>query len=151
MRLSGHPAQTRAIALGLALVHTDVMASDPAIQADPAAEAEVRTEPMPLDLYTPPQRKEQVAPEYPHRALRNALEGWVRLEFMVDPEGKAYEISVSRSMGHDVFESAAIRALEQSTFEHRRDQATLLDGLRVLPFSARRQVQGRRRHEPVPP
>ncbi|MDE0192087.1 MAG: energy transducer TonB [Gammaproteobacteria bacterium] len=120
MRLSGHPAQTRAIALGLALVHTDVTASDPAIQADPAAEAEVRTEPMPLDLYTPPQRKEQVAPEYPPRAQRNNLEGWVRLEFMVDPEGKAYEISVSRSMGHDAFESAAIRALEQSTFEPAR-------------------------------
>lgn len=104
------------VGLGLALCVADVPASE--TEADSAAE--VHGEAVPLDLYTPPNRKELVTPVYPRLALQENREGWVRLEFMVDPQGKAYEISVSRSMGDRLFEQAAIRALKKSTFEPAR-------------------------------
>ena len=119
MRDSCHrPAQICAIALGLALFVADVRASETETQSDSAVE--VHEEAVPLDLYVPPRPKELVTPVYPGIPLRQNREGWVRLEFMVDPQGKAYEISVSRSMGSRLFESAAIRALEKSIFEPAR-------------------------------
>ena len=117
MRVScHHPAHICAIGLGLAVCATDARASE--TETDSAAG--VHEEAVPLDLYTPPHRKEMVTPVYPRIPLQENREGWVRLEFMVDPHGKAYEISVSRSMGHRLFESAAIRALKKSTFEPAR-------------------------------
>lgn len=110
-----HPAQICAIGLGLTLCTSAIRASE--TEAD--GPAEVHKE-VSLNLYVPPHRKEMVAPVYPLLPLQAHREGWVRLEFMVDPQGKAYEISVSRSMGDRRFEAAAIRALEKSTFEPAR-------------------------------
>lgn len=110
MRVSCHHfVQICAIPLGFALFASDARASESNAQ-------EVHEEAVPLDLYTPPRRKELVTPTYPLPSLQENREGWVRLEFMVDPQGKAYEVSVSRSMGDRRFESAAIRALKKSTF-----------------------------------
>ena len=122
MRVSCHrPAQICVVGLYLALGDAHLGASEPIAQAGDAAE--VQEETVPLDVYTPPRRKELARPTYPPLSLRDYREGWVRLEFMVDPQGKAYEISVSRSMGDRRFESAAIYALRQSTFE-----PALIDG-----------------------
>ncbi|MCY3622741.1 MAG: energy transducer TonB [Gammaproteobacteria bacterium] len=117
MRMSCHyPAQICAIGLGLALCTSHIRASE--TEVDSASE--VHEEAVALDLYVPPHRKELATPVYPRQALVKNREGWVRLEFMVDPQGKAYEISVSRSMGDPLFEMAAIRALKKSTFEPAR-------------------------------
>ena len=144
-----HAARICAIALGLALCATDLGASETEAEVDngpPEPEqipdqgkpsganllldvvvghqdGAVDVEAFPLDLYMPPRRKEMVAPVYPRLSLQEAREGWVRLEFMVDTQGNAYEISVSRSMGDRLFEAAAIRALKKSTFE-----PALIDG-----------------------
>lgn len=66
-------------------------------------------------------------PTYPRLALRNDREGWVRLDFMVDPNGDPYEIAVTESVGHEVFHEAATRALEKSRFEPARFDGKPLD------------------------
>ena len=51
------------------------------------------------------------------RELLGGIEGWVQPAFMVDPAGKPFEVTVTRSHGDRTFEKAATRAIERSTFE----------------------------------
>ena len=44
-------------------------------------------------------------------------EGWVEFSFMVDPNGKPFEVTVAQSSGNKRFEEVATQALEHSTFE----------------------------------
>lgn len=104
------------VTLGIALNGADVQASETA--TEDAAQAPVES--VALDLYSPPWSKERANPVYPVQLLGEGKEGWVRLDFMVDPKGKPYEIAVSESMGDWRFEGAAVRALEKSTFEAAR-------------------------------
>lgn len=81
------------------------------------AKGEPVSEPVPVELYTGPVRKDMKMPRYPRLAQAKGMEGWVRLDFMVDTNGKAYEIAVTDSMGKGIFQRAAIAALRRSTFE----------------------------------
>lgn len=69
-----------------------------------------------LELFQGPSSKELKHPRYPVGEVRDGSEGWVHLNFMVDPQGKAYEPVVVASSGNAMFEREAIRALEASTF-----------------------------------
>lgn len=62
-------------------------------------------------------------PEYPEDQIHGRQEGWVALNFMVDTEGKPFEISVAHAVGDEEFQDAAIRALKRSKF-----QPATLDG-----------------------
>lgn len=75
------------------------------------------SEPVPVDLYTAPVRKDMKTPRYPRLAQAKGMEGWVQLNFMVGTDGKAYEVAVTDSMGAGSFQRAAIGALRNSTFE----------------------------------
>ncbi|MDE0450329.1 MAG: energy transducer TonB [Gammaproteobacteria bacterium] len=75
------------------------------------------SEPVSVELYTAPVRKNMELPRYPRLAQSKGMEGWVRLDFMVGTDGKAFEIAVTDSMGNANFQGAAIRALRKSTFE----------------------------------
>lgn len=57
---------------------------------------------------------------YPPSQLNYGGEGWVEVNFMIDPAGKPYEISVSDSTGVPAFEEAAVQAVERSTFKPAR-------------------------------
>ena len=85
------------------------------------------SEPVALELYSPPRSVSRATPTYPRVALRNNREGWVRLDFMVDADGDPYEVAVTESVGHDSFHQAAIRALEKSRFEPARLDGKPLD------------------------
>ena len=78
------------------------------------------SEPVALELYSPPRSVSRATPTYPRVALRNNREGWVRLDFMVDADGDPYEVAVTESVGHDSFHQAAIRAW-RSLVSSRRD------------------------------
>jgi TonB family protein len=69
-----------------------------------------------LDSYNPPQQQKMASPQYPRQLLQELLEGIVQLTFMVDPEGKPFEIIVNAASGDWAFRRAAIDALQQSTF-----------------------------------
>lgn len=59
----------------------------------------------------------QVPPEYPRGAERRSLEGTVDLGFEVDADGKIAKVEVLGASMPGVFDSAAIKALEQWKFE----------------------------------
>lgn len=80
-----------------------------------------------LELYTPPYNRSLTKPTYPPGAATQGKEGWVRLNFMVDADGKAYEIAVTDSIGDQAFQKAAMRALEESDFEPAKFRGQPLD------------------------
>jgi TonB family protein len=71
---------------------------------------------MPQDVFHPPSRRDMKEPVYPRGRQTQGREGWVQLNFMIDPQGKPYEVAVTDSTGDEQFERSAVRAVERSTF-----------------------------------
>ena len=63
----------------------------------------------PLKMTRPPR------PKYPSSA--KGVEGWVRVEFYVTPEGRTERVRVLSSEPAGVFDAAAIEAMESARFE----------------------------------
>ena len=101
--------------------------ADPLVAADDTAEA--------IETYIPPKlRRAEIEPlKYPRRQAARWQEGWVLMNFMVDPKGKPYEIEVMDSVGDDYFRKAALRAVETWRFE----PPPCFDGSRGLTFNQR--------------
>ncbi len=74
-----------------------------------------------IETYIPPKAHKLYAPNYPRRQAAKGQEGWVLMNFMVDPKGKPYEIEVTDSIGNEAFVKAALKAMEN----YRYDPATL--------------------------
>lgn len=70
--------------------------------------------------FTPPRPTRSPRPDYPEGEVGSGKEGWVHLDFMIDPRGRPYEIVVTDSMGGTPFETSAIAAVEKSTFQPAR-------------------------------
>jgi TonB family protein len=125
-RLDRNRARTRAALTYPALL---MLSAIGLAQAPPDGGPETQTrEQVPIELFQEPRPKLLVAPNCniqgrlaEHSGACEALfartEGWVELAFMVDPHGKPFEISVIRSTGNKIFDAAAAKAVEQSTFE----------------------------------
>jgi protein TonB len=63
----------------------------------------------PLKMARPPK------PKYPSSA--KGVEGWVRVEFYVTPEGRTERVRVLASEPAGVFDAAAVEAMENARFE----------------------------------
>ena len=72
---------------------------------------------VPLAIYTPPRDISRKRAFYPGWARWQGREGWVRLDFMVDTNGRPYEIAATEWAGDRAFRRAAVRALRKSEFE----------------------------------
>lgn len=55
----------------------------------------------------------RVLPRYPSRALARGIEGWVLLEFAIDPLGQAIEPTVIESDPKGVFDRIAVNAVKK--------------------------------------
>ncbi len=91
-----------------------------ATQAEPSAESDAQS----LDIrYDTPisisalERTRYVAPRYPRAAQRRGLNGWVDVVFTVTVDGTVKDVGVRQSSPEDVFDSAALRAVEKWEFE----------------------------------
>jgi TonB family protein len=73
--------------------------------------------PLPVQVFKGPRPKDISLPLYPRRDAEERNEGWVLLNFMIDPKGKLYEVVVTDSTGNPAFERAALKAAEEWTFE----------------------------------
>ncbi len=73
-----------------------------------------------------------VAPQYPERAKRQGLEGYVIVEFTVDSRGAVRNPVVVEAKPQGVFDRYAIAAIERSKFRPRVEggQATAVNGVR---------------------
>ena len=118
------------LALAVSMIISAVgFAQAPADQAaQPGNSKPGTSEPIPIEVFQSPHPKRIGRPDCDNPnttgdltgacgALRQGTEGWVELGFMVDPQGKPFEITVIRSTGSKVFDDAAARAIAQSTFE----------------------------------
>ena len=74
-------------------------------------------EPPKLEVYKAPRLKEAVPGRYPDSERRGGEEGWVMINLMVDPDGKAVEPTVVESIGSRAFEKEALRVVQSWTFE----------------------------------
>jgi len=61
----------------------------------------------------------KVEPDYPRRAAREGIEGWVKLEFTVLEDGTVADVKVLQSSPNRVFDRSAIRALLRWKFKPR--------------------------------
>lgn len=80
-----------------------------------------------VDVFKGPKGKRVKPPEYPQEERSQNRDGWVALNFMVDPQGKPYEITVIESTGNKQLEKAAVRAAEDWEFEPATLDGTPID------------------------
>jgi len=86
--------------------------TDPSIQAHDADEKSVNSGIMPLV---------KVNPVYPNRAASRGIEGWVKIEFTILPNGTVADAIVVQAMPEAVFDDAALAAIEQWQFKPKMD------------------------------
>jgi len=60
-----------------------------------------------------PAKQIRVEPEYPRRALRRGLQGYVSMRFDLDPAGAPGDIVIIDAQPPGVFDAAAVEALRQ--------------------------------------
>jgi protein TonB len=63
--------------------------------------------------------KSYAKPVYPPRALDRGVEGWVDLEFTVEPDGSTSHVTVAGASNETFFRKEAVAAVEQWKFEPR--------------------------------
>jgi TonB family protein len=101
--------------------------------ASPAAEQAPQA--SRVDVYQGPKGIDVTLPTYPIGERQSRAEGWVIVNFMVDQQGKPYEVSVADSTGNRVLESAAAEqaakwqaAIAQDPVRN-LERSALLDGI----------------------
>jgi TonB family protein len=72
---------------------------------------------------------------YPRSEKRAGREGWVNVNFMVDPKGKPYEFTVIDSLGGVVFEKAAVESMANLRFEPASINGMPVDSAMTLKLS----------------
>jgi len=67
-----------------------------------------------------------VQPRYPMKAVKERVEGWVKLRFNIDSEGFPYEVAVIDDMPKGVFVEDAVKAVRQWRFKTDSGQDDLI-------------------------
>lgn len=108
---------------------------DPTPKAEPVPESSPQAQPVPTESLadsgqaanpapaatgeiTSPQPTRRVPPEYPRRALRRGIEGYVEVRFTIQPDGTVDRgsLRVVEARPRNVFERAAMRAIADWQF-----------------------------------
>lgn len=61
----------------------------------------------------------RIAPQYPRQALLEGIEGWVRLEFVINPDGTVADPAVTEAEPPRIFNNSALRAILRWKFKPR--------------------------------
>ncbi|MGB5335562.1 MAG: energy transducer TonB, partial [Woeseiaceae bacterium] len=85
---------------------------------------------------------DQAEPEYPSGEVSSGQEGWVRMHFVVAPDGSAVDPVIIDSSGGAGFEAAAIKATETWRFEAAESGAELPNNLVNIRTRIRRNSDG---------
>jgi len=83
---------------------------------DPGARAQARLErcySTVSDGKRCPKVIRSVPPRYPAAAARDGIEGWVRLEGSIGPQGEVFDVRVVESHSPGVFDRAAVRSFQK--------------------------------------
>ncbi len=100
-----------------------------------AAQANGTAAAQPL-VATPPKLLKTLSPLYPDRAAVAGIQGWVDVEFLVNPKGGAENVHVVAAEPASVFDQAAVAAVKKARF----DPARSADGV-ALPIVTKLRVR----------
>jgi TonB family protein len=81
------------------------------------ASQEIDENTVDLELTTGPRASGLMHVGFPLKQAVHLEEGWVDLNFMIDPNGKTYEVVVTDSTGSKAFEEAALKAAKKWHFK----------------------------------
>ncbi|MEM7003080.1 MAG: energy transducer TonB [Pseudomonadota bacterium] len=87
-----------------------------------------------MEVFVPPEVELKRKPVYPEHKRQQHQEGWVDLNFMIDPAGKPYDITVIASTDR-AFERAAVRSLSQWQYTPATLGSTSIDAGAVQRFT----------------
>jgi TonB family protein len=85
-----------------------------------------------LEVFRSPLLKQAPETLYPTEQQRTGVDGWVVLTMMIDPKGKAYEVSVADSTGSVALEKAAVKAVSTYLFEPGTNDGQPIDSSTTL-------------------
>lgn len=102
-----------AVPTAVAVLLSSIVMADSADSGPNAAEPVAKIQ---LEALVAPTTSKIKIPNYPAAEVQRSGEGWVQLAMMVDPAGKPFEVTVEASSGNKVFEQAAVRAAEATTY-----------------------------------
>ncbi|MGZ5050072.1 MAG: energy transducer TonB [Methylobacter sp.] len=97
----------------------------PPVVAPPALAAPVVSRPVQAPVSPEPKISsgivplERVPPKYPARAAERHIEGWVKVEFTIATDGTVKDAAVVEAEPADVFDEAALRAINQWIFKEK--------------------------------
>jgi protein TonB len=61
----------------------------------------------------------RIAPQYPRQALLEGIEGWVRIEFVINPDGTVADPNIMEAEPPRIFNTSALRAILRWKFKPR--------------------------------
>ena len=64
----------------------------------------------------------RVEPEYPEEAVKNDVQGWVRFQYDLTPQGKPKNIKITESHPVGMFDQAGINALRKWLYRVKLDE-----------------------------
>jgi len=64
----------------------------------------------------------RIPPQYPYRAQRRGIEGWVKVSLMITEQGTVQDVVVVEAEPEEVFDNAAIQAVSKWKFKPRIEQ-----------------------------
>ena len=82
----------------------------------------------------------RVPPQYPLRAANRGIEGWVRVEFMINQQGRVVNPVVVDAYPSSIFNRAAIRAISRWKFEPKVVAGMVVEqrAVQVMEFKLRK-------------
>ena len=72
------------------------------------------------------------APDYPPRAIAQGIQGWVIVEFAIDPQGKVFAPRVVEAQPAGIFDNAALKAIARYKYKPRviNGEGVSVEGIR---------------------
>lgn len=114
------PRNRPGLLIALACAASAVVAARLCAQTPPGAVSEAPlAERVPIEVFKGPRLKSIDASPCTRSSEAHCSSegGWADLAFMIDPQGKPFEITIVRSTGNRKIEEAALRAVEHASFE----------------------------------
>lgn len=111
-----------------------LMGAAAALAQTPPAASDRETSGAAPSLATNARPEAPLTPEYPPAAIRQDLQGEVRVKLRVLASGAATDVQVSTSSGHALLDDAALAYLRGARFVPARDRSGVaVDSLVVVP------------------
>jgi protein TonB len=108
----------------------------PAAPAKPTATQNASREPAPAIISNPAQAGRCKVPDYPRRAAKRNLQGTAVVRFMIGADGRATDLAIVKSTGHEILDAFAIKVVANCEYVPAKRGGRAVPALaeRTVPF-----------------